>query len=61
MLTTRAIAVPTTMTMMMGAIRAAVSKAPIASGSMKTDDDSLKIAAASLTSVSASWTAIGDS
>ena|GEM_PF-6593960 len=49
-------AVPMTMIMMMDAIRAAVSKTPIASGSMTINGDSWKIVAANLMSVSASWT-----
>lgn len=54
MLTIRAIAGLTMMTMMMGAIRTAASRAPIASGSMTTGGDSLRIADAYLTSASAS-------
>ena len=54
MLTIRAIAGLTMMTMMMGAIRVAASRAPIASGSMTTGGDSLRIADANLTNASAS-------
>lgn len=57
MLITPAIAV-LTMIMMMGAIRTAVSKTAIASGSMTTGSDKLRIVAVSLTIVSASWTRI---
>ena len=42
------------LTMMMGAIRTAASRAPIASGSMTTGGGSLRIADANLTSASAS-------